>query len=213
MKIETLTVGPIDENCSVVYCEKHKSAIIVDPGDSSRRIIAFIEDNGLIPKLIVNTHNHADHTGAVAALKEHFGIPFLCHEDDVWMLTDKEQHATAEYMGLKPPPMADTTVADEEIIDLCDDFSLSVIHTPGHTPGGICLYGEGNLIVGDTLFQNSIGRSDLTGGNHDQLIKSIKERLLCLPDDTIVHPGHGDKTTIGDEKRHNPWLRQQEGYV
>lgn len=172
-----------------------------------------MDDNRLIPKLIVNTHCHADHTGAVGHLVDYFGIPFLCHGDDEWMLSDPEQHEVARYLGLKTPPKNDASVSDGEMLDLCDDFALKVIHTPGHTPGGICLLGEGILIVGDTLFHTSIGRSDLTGGNHDQLLNSIREKLLILPEDTIIYPGHGDITTIGYEKHHNPFLRQTEGYA
>lgn len=213
MQIEVVTVGPIDENCVIVYCEHHLAGIIVDPGDSGKRIIGIIEEKGIIPKLIVNTHCHADHTGAVATLVDHFEIPFMCHEEDVWMLTDKSQIEMSDYLGVKQAPKNDATVKDGEIIDLCDDFALKVIHTPGHTPGGICLYSDGKLIVGDTLFQNSIGRSDLPGGNHETLLKSIRERLLPLPDDTVVYPGHGDTTTIGYEKEHNPFLRQTEGYT
>jgi len=213
MKVETITVGPIEENCSVIFCEEHRSAIIVDPGDSGRRIADYIEKNNLIPKLIIATHCHSDHTGGIATVKEHFNIPFLCHEDDVWMLTDREQVTTAEYLGIKPPPMNDATLIDGESIDLCEDFVLKVLHTPGHTPGGICLYSEGMLISGDTLFENSIGRSDLTGGNHHQLLKSIKEKLLHLPGETIVYPGHGENTTIDSEKRNNPFLRQLEGFA
>lgn len=213
MKIEVITVGPIDVNCHVLYCEEHKSAVIVDPGDSGKRIAAFLDGKGLIPKLIVNTHCHADHTGAVGYLVDSYRIPFLCHEKDEGLLTDDEQSQMAEYMGLKRPPKNDGTVEDGEEIDLCEDFKLRVIHTPGHTQGGVCLLGGGNLIVGDTLFRTSIGRSDLTGGNHAQLVRSIRERLFTLPDDTVVWPGHGDPTTIGYERAHNPFLRQTEGFA
>jgi len=213
MKIEVMTVGPIDENCHIVYCAEHGTAIIVDPGDSGKRIIDFIERKGLIPKIVLNTHCHADHTGAVLTLVEHFGIPFICHEDDVWMLESSEQHATAEYMGLKKPPKNDATVRDGDEIELCEDYSLKVIHTPGHTPGGICLMGDGKVISGDTLFRFSIGRSDLAGGDHNTLIRSIRKKLFILPDETVIYPGHGDTTTIGEEKLHNPFLRQTEGYV
>lgn len=213
MKIETITVGPIEENCSIIFCEEHRSAIIVDPGDSGKKIADYIDNNRLIPKTIIATHCHSDHTGGITTLKERFKIPFLCHEDDVWMLTDKEQHATAQYLGIKPPPLNDATISEGETIDVCEDFALKVIHTPGHSPGGICLYGEGVLISGDTLFENSIGRSDLTGGNHNQLIKSIKDKLIVLPSETVVYPGHGENTTIDMEKRHNPFLRQLEGFV
>ena len=212
MKIDVITVGPLDENCAIVYCEKHKSAIIVDPGDSGKRIIAYIEEKQLIPKLILNTHCHADHVGGVGAVVERFNIPFMCHAADEFLLTDQGQRELANYVGLKPSPKNDSTVSDGEVVDLCDDFSLKVIHTPGHTPGGICLLTDGKVIVGDTLFQNSIGRSDLPGGDHDMLLKSIREKLFPLPEETIVYPGHGETTTIGDEKAHNPFLRQTEGY-
>lgn len=213
MKIETITVGPIEENCSIIFCEEHRSAIIVDPGDSGRRIAGQIEKKSLVPKLIIATHCHSDHTGGIGALKERFNIPFLCHEEDVWMLTDRDQLATAEYLGIKPPPPNDATLSDGDTVDLCEDFAFRVIHTPGHSPGGICLYGEGALLSGDTLFENSIGRSDLPGGNHNQLMKSIKEKLLVLPDETVVYPGHGGNTTIEREKKNNPFLRQLEGFA
>jgi glyoxylase-like metal-dependent hydrolase (beta-lactamase superfamily II) len=213
MKIDVITVGPLEENCIITYCEKHRAAIIVDPGDSGKRIIKFIEEKQLIPKLVLNTHCHADHVGGISAVVEHFQIPFMCHQADEWMLTDTEQQEMANYIGLKLPPKNDATVTDGEVVDLCEDFSLKVIHTPGHTPGGISLLAGGNLIAGDTLFQNSIGRSDLTGGDHETLIKSIREKLFTLPEDTVVYPGHGETTTIGHEKMHNPFLRQTEGYT
>lgn len=214
MKIEILTVGPIDVNCHILYCERHKAAIIVDPGDSNRRIIDFLNSHELTPKLIVNTHGHPDHTGGVAALTAHYEIPFLCHKDDEWMMEDEGMIQMAHYYGLKPAPKNDAAVADGEIIDLCDDFKIQVIHTPGHTPGGICLLANGNhLLTGDTLFQNSIGRSDLAGGNHDQLLRSIRQKLLVLPNEVIVYPGHGETSTIGHEKQHNPFLRQTEGFA
>ncbi len=214
MKIETITVGPIDVNCYILYCERHKAAIIVDPGDSSRRIIDFLTSRDLAPKLIVNTHCHPDHTGAVAAITSHYEIPFLCHQDDQWMVNDEGMIQLAHYYGLKPTPENDAVVEDGENIDLCDDFRIVVIHTPGHTPGGICLLANGrHLLTGDTLFQGSVGRSDLKGGNHDQLLRSIRERLFTLPDDVIVYPGHGDTSTIGFEKEHNPFLRQTEGFA
>jgi hydroxyacylglutathione hydrolase len=212
LKIAVITVGPIDENCHIIYCETHKTAIIVDPGDSPKRIIKFLEDHGLKPGMILNTHCHADHTGAAAKLVEHFKIPFHCHADDVWMLENHHQHEMAKYMGLGLPPKNDGTVYDGEEVDLCDDYSVQIIHTPGHTPGGICLLAGENVITGDTLFRGSIGRSDLEGGNHTQLVKSIKDKLLTLPKNTIVYPGHGDATTIGYEIDHNPFLRQTEGY-
>lgn len=212
IKVSVLTVGPIDVNCHVLYCDEHKSAIIVDPGDSSAKIIKFVEDNGLKPGMVIATHCHADHTGAVAKLTEHFGAPFLCHADDEWMLDNPEQKEMARYLGISSPPRNDDSLENGELVDVCDDFSFRVIHTPGHTQGGICLYAPGILIVGDTLFRASVGRSDLAGGNHDQLVKSIKERLFTLPNDTVVYPGHGETTTIGYEKEHNPFLRQTEGY-
>lgn len=213
MKIDVITVGPLDENCVIVYCEKHRAAIIVDPGDSGKRIIDYVENRQLIPKLIINTHCHADHVGGVGAVMEHFNIPFLCHKDDEFLLTDPSQVELARYVGLKPPPKNDATVTDGEVVDLCDDFSIKVIHTPGHSPGGVSLLADGRLISGDTLFQNSIGRSDLPGGDHETLLASIREKLFVLPDDTVVYPGHGDTTTIGHEKAHNPFLRQTEGYT
>lgn len=212
LSVEVITVGAIEENCYVVYCEQHRSAIIVDPGDSGKRIIKFLENKKLIPKMVLNTHCHADHTGAVGALVEHFAIPFVCHKDDEWMLTDPAQREMADYLGVKPPPKNSSAVSDGEIVDICDDFSLKVIHTPGHTPGGICFLAGGRfLISGDTLFRSSIGRSDLPGGDHETLVQSIKEKLLTLPDDTVIYPGHGETSDISYEKKHNPFLMQTEG--
>ena len=206
MIIKNIVVGPLEVNCYILGCEDTKEAAIIDPGDNADEIISNIEKEGLNPKFIINTHAHFDHIGGVKVIQDHFKIDFILHEGDLFLVENASEQATA--FGLKPisKPVVNKNVTNGEKVNL-GDKSITVIHTPGHSPGGVCYYSVNNVFVGDTLFAGSIGRTDLPGGSYDTLINSIKENLFPLGDSTIVYPGHGPSTTIGNEKEHNPFLK------
>jgi glyoxylase-like metal-dependent hydrolase (beta-lactamase superfamily II) len=206
IRIVTLSVGPLDVNCYLVGCDEHEKCAVVDPGDSPSRILAAIEKEGWSVTAVVNTHTHADHTGANKQIVEATGAPLVMHEADVALAADPAMRDMVDYLGLTRTPPPDRIVVDGDVIAVCDCLSLTVMHTPGHTRGGICLMSGDRLLTGDTLFKLSIGRSDLAGGDGPTLLNSIRTRLLPLPDRTIIYPGHGDPSTMGEEKRMNPFL-------
>jgi hydroxyacylglutathione hydrolase len=203
--IECLPVGPIMANCYILGCKETHEASVIDPGDEAERILLKLAGLKLKVKYIINTHGHFDHVGANKKMKEATGADILIHALDAPMLGSLAQAAAS--FGLKsensPPP--DKTVDDGDIITF-GKISLKVIHTPGHSPGGISLYTNGCLFVGDTLFQGSIGRTDLPGGNFNTLKSSIHNKLFPLDDNIRVLTGHGPETSIGKEKRYNPFV-------
>ena len=207
MIIKTIAVGPLDVNCYILGCEDTKVAAIIDPGDNADEIIKVIDKEGLNPRFIINTHAHFDHVGGVKTIQEHFKIDFLLHKEDLFLIDNVNEQATA--FGLSPIPKPDVNkfVNNGDKISLGDKV-INVIHTPGHSPGGVCYHVDNNVFVGDTMFAGSIGRTDLPGGSYETLINSIKERLFPLDDSTIVYPGHGPSTTIENEKKHNPFLTE-----
>lgn len=205
MIIEALPVGPLQVNCYIVGCEKTREALVVDPGDEGERILAALDHAGLQTKLVVNTHGHFDHIGANAYLVEKTGAELLIHEKDVPLLAQSERHAELFGLSVVPSPAPTRTLVGGEELSV-GELRIQIIHTPGHSPGGICLLVDGHLFAGDTLFAGSIGRTDLAGGNHEQLLAAIREQLLVLPEATVVHPGHGPDTSIGREKRNNPFV-------
>ncbi|VAX19262.1 MBL-fold metallo-hydrolase superfamily [hydrothermal vent metagenome] len=205
-KIVSLTVGPVEVNCYIVGCDEHKKCAVIDPGDSSHRILAEVEQNGWSVDKIINTHGHADHTGANAKIKDATGAPLYIHKDDVFLLSLKSMRDMADYIGVGHSPEPDTVMNDGDIIEICPCLSFSVIATPGHTPGGVCLLFNGGLITGDSIFRMSIGRTDLEGGNQATLLKSIKTRILTLPNETKLYPGHGEPSQVGFEKANNPFI-------
>ncbi len=176
--------------------------MIIDPGASTRQILNDVEELGLNIKLIVLTHGHMDHIGAVKGVKEATGADMAIHADDVRFL---RRLSLSTVYNLSFPSSPDRLLGDGDSIDI-GDLHFTVLHTPGHSPGGICLLGHGVLFSGDTLFNYGIGRTDFPGGSHNQLMNSISTRLMALPDDTVVYPGHGPDTTIGIERRGNPFL-------
>lgn len=199
-------------NTYVVYDPKQKKATIVDPGmineEEEKALTGFIERNDLDVTHIINTHLHIDHAIGAAYAKERFKVPLFGHRDDEKLGARMQQQAAAFGINEKVKDVTiDTYLEDGDKLHI-GDGTLEVLHVPGHSPGSIALYDKegGFVIVGDALFQGSVGRTDLPGGNGTQLIKAIKEKLLTLPDSTVVYPGHGSSTTIGAERRANPFL-------
>lgn len=208
MLIKSLTVGDMSVCCYILVCEETKEAAVIDPGGDASKILAELKKLGAILKLIINTHGHPDHVAENATLKKASGAAIVMHGDDAAFFGQTEVVQYFSGLGLPFSPPPDRLVNDGESIDFGKE-SLKVIHTPGHTPGGICLYSKPNLFSGDTLFVGGVGRSDFPGGDGRQLFKAIRDKLLTLPNDTRVWPGHGyggQSSTIGEEKRSNPYL-------
>jgi glyoxylase-like metal-dependent hydrolase (beta-lactamase superfamily II) len=206
MMIEKLEMGGMACNCYIVADEASKEAMIIDPGAGGSHILKRIEENALKVKLILLTHSHPDHIGALRELKESTGSPVAIHAAEAPGLQRGRMFGGMSPFGSQPLPNPERLLKDGDTIEI-GDTRFTVLHTPGHTQGGICLLGDGVLFSGDTLFNFSIGRSDMPGGNGYQLMESIRTKLLTLPDDTVVLPGHGPQSTIGIERRANPFLR------
>ncbi len=208
MILKQLIVGSMGVCCYIIGCEKTAKGAIVDPGGSESMILKAVKDMGLTIDQIIATHGHPDHVCGNRIVQEATGAKIVMHEDDASFFFKPEIQSYFSMLGMEPSPPVDITVKDGDIIKVGDE-ELRVIHTPGHTPGGICLYNPPDLITGDTLFVGGLGRTDFPGGSHRQLIESILERLMILPEDTIVWPGHGyggNRSTIGEEKKENPYL-------
>ncbi len=204
VKIYPLVVGRLQTNCYIL--QSGKEAIVIDAGDEADRIRRFLTDMGTKPKMIIATHTHFDHVLGVQGLRAETSAPFLIHKDDLPML-ESMQTRVQQIMGFKvpPPPKVDSYLKEGDQLTLGDE-TIRVIHTPGHSPGSISLAGKSYVFTGDALFNKSIGRTDLPGGDYETLIRSIKKKLFELSDNTIVYPGHGPETTIGDEKLANPFV-------
>jgi hydroxyacylglutathione hydrolase len=204
--IRALVVSPFATNCYLVSDSSTRDALVIDPGADAGTIIQAVREDDLVVCAIVNTHGHADHIAANCAIKQEFDCPIMIHELDAPYLTDADLNLSS-YIGQSGPlsPPADRLLKEGDGVTV-GELQFRVIHTPGHTPGGICLIVDDVLFSGDTLFAGSIGRSDFPGGSHRTLIESIRTKLLVLPDDTQVHPGHGPSTTIAAERSSNPWL-------
>jgi glyoxylase-like metal-dependent hydrolase (beta-lactamase superfamily II) len=207
--IRGMVVGAFQENCWVIGNRRTGEAICVDPGDQPEDILAMARDMGVRIKYIANSHAHIDHILGVGAVREASGAQFLLHPGDLEIARGTAESAKRWFgADIAAPPEPDRLLADADNIDI-DGLRLTVIHTPGHTPGSVCFYANGVLFAGDTLFAGSIGRTDLPGGDYDQEMASICDRLLALPDDTIVLPGHMDQTSIGHERQRNPYVRME----
>ncbi len=208
MILEMLTVGPFAENCYIVGDEESGEGAIVDPGDEAARIAIAVEQTNLEIAQILITHAHIDHVGAVATLVDEYACPVLMHAEAEPML--KQLPTQAIMMGLRfgKVPAVDRYIEDDEVVKV-GGLALSSLYTPGHAPGHLAFHveGEGLVLSGDALFAGSVGRVDLPGGSMEVLMRSIEERLLTLPDETRVYPGHGPQTTIGSEKAYNPFLQ------
>lgn len=206
MILESLEVGPIMANCYILGCEETKEAAVIDPGGDADRILQALARLGLTVKLIINTHGHFDHVGANKQMKAATGAPILIHEKDAPMLGHLSSSAASFGLSVDNSPTPDQMPGDGDTLTF-GNISLKVIHLPGHSPGGIALQTGDSVFVGDTLFSGSIGRTDLPGGDYNQLIASVRLKLFSLPDDTKVYCGHGPATSIGREKRYNPFFR------
>jgi glyoxylase-like metal-dependent hydrolase (beta-lactamase superfamily II) len=202
--IRKITVGPYASNCYIVGSEKTKEGMIIDPGANAQEILRTVEKLGLKIKLIVLTHRHPDHVGAAARVKEATGAPLAVHAEMARYLPQSPSYI------YEPPfegaPRPERILKDGDSIDI-SDLHFKVLHTPGHTPCGISIFGEGRVFTGDTLFNYGIGRYDLIDGDYHQLINGIRSKLFTLPPETIVHPGHGPDSTIATEIRANPFLK------
>jgi glyoxylase-like metal-dependent hydrolase (beta-lactamase superfamily II) len=198
-----VVTGIFQENSYIL--SENNSAVLIDPGSDPEKIQRILKRLNLTPMMILNTHAHLDHIGAVAYLQKIYHIPFYLHPQEKFIL-DRLQHS-ALFFGISPPeqPSVDNTVQEGVEISW-EEYKIKVYDTPGHTPGGVCYKINGNLFTGDTLFCESIGRTDLPGGDWEELMNSLRKILQIFPDNTRVYPGHGENTTMEHEKKHNPFL-------
>jgi hydroxyacylglutathione hydrolase len=210
MIIETFPVGPLTCNCTILGDEVTREAMVVDPGDNIPQILSRLQKHGLTLRQIVVTHAHIDHVGGAAQLRKLTGAPVIMNQQDLGLLGMMQMQAG--WLGVPTPEVAPPDASAEDGLTVgLTTLPAQVLHTPGHTPGSVCLLFHFNdqhlLLAGDTLFAGSIGRTDLPGGNGQQILRSLRERLLVLPDATRVLPGHGPETTIGEERQSNPFLQ------
>jgi hydroxyacylglutathione hydrolase len=207
--VRGIVVGVFAENCWIIGSRKTREGIVIDPGDQAEDILHLAEDMELKIKVIANTHAHIDHVLGVRGVKEATGAKFLLHADEVDVARGSVRTA-AHMLGqpVEPPPEPDVFLDDGDEVEVAG-VKLKVIHTPGHTPGGVSFYTNGVVFSGDTLFRGSIGRTDMPGGDYRQEMSSIVDRLLELPDDTIVLPGHMQETKIGIERQTNPFILEE----
>ena len=207
---EILPVGPLQCNCSVIGDEASREAIVIDPGDDVEDVLALVRKHQLQVKQIVITHAHIDHVGGAMKLRAATGAPILLNQNDYALL--KMLDVQAAWIGVATPKRVeiDQNLADADTVK-AGSLAAQVLHTPGHTEGSVCLYfpAEKKLIAGDTLFAGSIGRTDLPGGSYKKILHSLHQRVLTLPDETVVIPGHGPVTTIGEERESNPFLQEK----
>lgn len=201
MVIKKLVVGPLENNCFIVADEKTKECMVIDPGDEPDRILDLIKENDFRVKCIVCTHAHFDHIAAISEIKGATGATIVLHKDDVGIYNSSKEHARLWGFELESQPAPDRFVSEGDSVEV-GDLRFEVLHAPGHSPGGICLYGEGIVITGDTLFAGAVGRTDLPGGDIGKLKQSFK-RLMSLADEVRVLPGHGPESTIGRERADN----------
>lgn len=208
MLIKQMVVGGMGVCCYVVACEETKEALIIDAGGNEEEVLAYCQRQGLTVRYLVATHGHPDHVCGNAKIKAATGAKIVLHAEDAVFFGDPQVREYFAMLGLPASPPPDQVVRDGDILTI-GTVRLKVIHTPGHTPGGICLYSAPHLFSGDTLFAGGVGRTDFPGGDTRQLMESIKEKILTLPPATVVWPGHGyggSRSTVGDEARSNPYL-------
>lgn len=213
MILETFPVGPLQCNCSILGDEASHTAMVIDPGDDIAHILARLAFHRFTLKQIVITHAHIDHVGAAARLKQITGATVLMNQHDIPLLQQMDMQAA--WLGVKPPEIVQLDGSADDLVAIgLSNLEAQVLHTPGHTPGSICLHfpADNLLFAGDTLFAGTIGRTDLPGGNTQQILKSLRERLLPLPEETKVIPGHGPTTSMGAERANNPFLKSNARY-
>lgn len=204
IRIHRLPVGDLQTNCYIISRSNLNEALIIDPGAEGERIIRFLEERKVHPAAVFLTHAHFDHSGAVKPVIDRFHIPLYILDREADLLHAAFNRDMRRMMNLEEPPEADHRLSDGQQLDIAG-LSLSILHTPGHTPGSMSLHLDGHLITGDTLFQGSVGRTDLPGGDWKQLQDSIR-KLMEFPPETIIYPGHGDESTLDEEARWNPFL-------
>lgn len=203
--IHQLSVGPLQVNCFLVGCSKTHDAMVIDPGEEGARILHLAKSEGFEISKVVNTHAHFDHIGANREVVKATDAELMLHAADLPLLQNARNHAEVYGLAVAPSPEPDRLLEQGDTLEV-GEHSFRVFHLPGHSPGGICLLSDGHLFVGDVLFAGSIGRTDLPGGDFDALVEGVREKLFSLPDETVVHPGHGPDTTIGRERKMNPFV-------
>ncbi len=206
MIIDKLVVSPLQENCYIVGDEESQQGVVIDPGDEAPRIIARVAELGLTVRHVINTHGHVDHIAAAQDVKEVLGAKFYLHPGDTMYLDETVEHAKMFGISEARMPTVDVPLHDGDDIAI-GNLTITVIHAPGHSPGGCLLQIGSDVFCGDLIFAGSIGRTDLPGGDYATIIESLEGKILSLPDDTRLHPGHGPSTTVAVERQYNPFLQ------
>jgi len=206
MQIKTFTVGPFAMNCYIVSSGKKSECLLIDPGDDVEGILRYIDEQRLRPLAIVATHAHLDHVRFIAEVQRRLQIPFYLGEEDIPLLESLPNQGLMFNLPVSDIPEVSGFLREGQVFTIGDN-TLNLLHTPGHSPGSFSLKANGHVFVGDVLFKESIGRTDLYKGNHQTLLQIIKDKILSLPEETLLHPGHGPATTVGHEKKFNPFLK------
>lgn len=206
MKLYRMPLGALGTNCYIVVDESNQHCLVVDPGGEGERLVALLKEKGLQPEAVILTHGHGDHIGGVQAVVDAFKVPVYINKGDEEFLTNSNLNLSGA-IGQPVKVTGDIRFIKEDDVIRLGEYSFKVIETPGHTPGGVCFYGEGMVLAGDSLFLESIGRTDFPGSSYEDLIDSVRHKLFTLPEETVVYPGHGPETTIGHEKTYNPFVR------